>query len=186
MILLLTIHSLLFTICYSVPFGKVNKTRFTSRDLLNSEAIWLSNQLTPEKCLCTILSQYNNTLLFNSYQNGSCQVFLSLPYTYTMEYRNDSTFILLSSLPSRDIAPCCSNLPWLIKRITNSSLSSISLNTPSYLVIDDYDELVIRLISHGKFEQQGAISLDGNDERRINVESFLYSIVYVYGNDKNT
>ncbi|CAF1067751.1 unnamed protein product [Adineta steineri] len=143
MILFLTIHSLLFTICYSVPFGKVNKTRFTSRDLLNSEAIWLSNQLTPEKCLCTVLSQYNNTPLFNSYQNGSCQIFFSLPYTYTMEYRNDSTLILLSSLPSRDIAPCCSNLPWLIKRITNSSLSSISLNTPSYLVIDDYNYLAV-------------------------------------------
>jgi hypothetical protein len=35
-------------------------------------------------------------------------------------------------------------------------------------------------------EQHGALSTDGNDERRMIVESILYSIVYGYGNEKNS
>jgi rRNA processing protein Krr1/Pno1 len=46
------------------------------------------------------------------------------------------------------------------------------------------DELLMRVISHAKFEQQGVWLIGGNGERRMIVELMLDSIVYVYGNEK--
>ncbi|CAF1439906.1 unnamed protein product [Adineta ricciae] len=137
------VHSFLFTVHSDPTIGKVSTARFTSIDQLNTGTTWISNQLTVEQCLCTALLQYTNVLLFNSYSNGSCQLFFALPYTYTMEYRNDSTIILLSPLPPRDQAPCCSNLPWLMSRIVNSSTTTLTLKHPSHLIIDDFNYLVV-------------------------------------------
>jgi hypothetical protein len=91
----LTTYLILLVLYYSrgTSIGTVNKTRFTSVDQLNSDALWLYNQQPSQQCLCTVLSQYNNVLLFNSSSNGSCQLFFSLPYTYTMNYNINSTII---------------------------------------------------------------------------------------------
>jgi hypothetical protein len=137
------IYSILFVSCHGIPIGTANQTRFTSVDRLNSGAIWINNQLSPKQCLCTVLSQYSNVLLFNSYTNGSCQLFFSLPYAYTMEYNFNSTIIFLSPLPPANQAPCCSNLTWLISRMSNSITSPIAPVAPSYLVIDDLDYLAV-------------------------------------------
>ncbi len=47
-------------------------------------------------------------------------------------------------------------------------------------------ELFISVISHVRFEQQGAWLTGGNGERKMIVELKLYSIVYVYGNEMNS
>ncbi len=141
--LTLVIYSIFLVSCYSIPIGTVNQTRFTSVDQLNSDAIWINNQFSPKECLCTVLSQYNNVLLFNSYSNGSCQLFISLPYTYTMEYNFNSTIIFLSPLPPVNQAPCCSNLTWLITLMNNSPLPPVPIGNPSYPVIDDLDYLAV-------------------------------------------
>lgn len=145
--LILVIYSILLTICHAQLIGSVNKTRFTSIDRLNTNTLWIYNQTSSQQCLCTVLSQYTNVLLFNSYINGSCQLFVSLPYTYTMEYNENSTIILLSPLPSVNQTPCCSNLAWLMTRIKNSSLPILNISMPTYLAIDDLDYLAI--VSYG-------------------------------------
>jgi rRNA processing protein Krr1/Pno1 len=48
------------------------------------------------------------------------------------------------------------------------------------------DELLMRVISRVKFEQQGVWLIGDNGERRMIVELMLDSIVYVYGNEKNS
>ena len=135
------IYSIMIISCHGISIGTVNRTRFTSVDRLNADAVWIHNQSSPRQCLCTVLSQYRNTRIFNSYSNGSCQLFFSLPVTYTMEYNFDSTLILLSPLPPVNQAPCCSNLTWLMTRIKNSALPITYLLNPTYLVIDDFDYL---------------------------------------------
>lgn len=130
-------------ICNSILIGTVNRARFTSIDQSNDDTVWLEQQFSPEKCLCTVLYQYKNVLLLNSYSNGSCQLFFSLPFAYKMESNTDSTIILLSSLPSVNLAPCCSNLSWLITRIQSSQKSSLNVNKPKYLVLDDNDYLAV-------------------------------------------
>lgn len=136
-------YSILLASCHSKSIGTSNRTRFTSVDRLNTNTVWINNQFSAKQCLCTVLSQYNTALLFNSYSNGSCQLFFSLPYTYTMEYNVNSTLILLSPLPPVNQAPCCSNLTWLITRIKNSTLPVISHSSPTYMVIDDLDYLAV-------------------------------------------
>jgi hypothetical protein len=143
MILPFTIHSILFAVCYGRSIGTVNRTRFTSVDQLDTGTVWLYNQLTPQQYLCTTLSQYNNVLLFNNYVNGSCQLFFSLPCTYTMESNINSTIILLSPLSPINQTPCCSNLTRLITRISSSSLPTVFLTLPNYIVIDDLDYLAV-------------------------------------------
>ncbi|UJR37464.1 hypothetical protein I4U23_030167 [Adineta vaga] len=143
MIQFLVIYSFLYAHCLCVSFGTVRRARFTSVNQLNSDTIWLNNQSSSQECLCTVLRSYNNTFLFNSYTNGSCHLFFSLPYTYRMEFHINSTTILLKSLPPINQAPCCSNLSWLMSRIKNSSLPIVTLSQPTYLVIDDLDYLAV-------------------------------------------
>ena len=141
--LALTICSVLITICQGVSFGKVNTSRFTSLDQLNVDALWIHNQSSPRQCLCTVLSLFPTALLFNAFNNGSCQLFFALPFTYIMQYHPQSTLILLKALPPRQQAPCCSNLTWLMTRIANSALPPVSLSSPTYMVIDDLDYLAV-------------------------------------------
>ena len=141
--LLVTICSVLIGIAHAVPIGTVNTSRFTSLDQLNQDALWIVNQSSPRRCLCTVLARFPTALLFNSFTNGSCQLFFSLPIAYTMQRHPQSTLVLLKPLPPREQAPCCSNLTWLITRMANSALPSIPLTKPTYLVIDDLDYLAV-------------------------------------------
>jgi hypothetical protein len=153
MIFLFIIHLFLFTVCGGIRIGTVNNTRFTSTNGLNSGTVWIHNQTSPKQCLCTALSEYNNPLLFNSYSNGSCQLFFSLPYTYIMEENINSTIIFLSQLPPIDQAPCCSNLTWLITRMQNS-LQSTGISNPNYLVIDNLGNLAVLTYSFSNLHPQ--------------------------------
>jgi hypothetical protein len=67
------------------------------------------------------------------------------PFSSTLSAmdRVSSSSLLLRPLPPREQAPCCSNLTWLMTRIANSSLTPVSLNAPTYLVIDDLDYLAV-------------------------------------------
>ena len=141
--LLIVIYSILVGLCYGRLIGTSNRTHLTSVDQLNLNTTWITNQFSPKQCLCTALSQYSNVLLLNSYSNGSCQLFFSLPYTYTMRYHVNSTLILLSPLPPVNQAPCCSNLTWLMTRIKNSTLPVTSHSSPTYMVIDDLNYLAV-------------------------------------------
>ncbi len=143
MIILIIIHLFWFVVYGDRLIGTVNNTRFTSVDRLNTDSIWIDHQISPQHCLCTVLSQYSNVRLFNSYSNGSCQLFFSLPFTYTMEYNSNATIILLSLLPPVNQAPCCSNLTWLMARIQISALPAINMASPIYLVVDDLDYLAV-------------------------------------------
>ncbi len=78
----------------------------------------------------------------NFYRNGSCQLFATLPVTYTMEINNNSTLILFQQLSLMNLAPCCSDLSWLISRINSSRQASVNVSKPSFLIIDDNDYLV--------------------------------------------
>ena len=128
--------------CFSI--GRVNNTRFTSTIDSNDNSIWLSDFTTWSECLCTVLSNnlFSSAVAFNLYLNGSCQLFLTLPITYRMEKETNSTLILLKQLPARDLAPCCSNLSWLIHRLNASQQASANISSPSFLIIDDHDFLV--------------------------------------------
>ena len=131
---------LLVSLTCATPYlGRVNKTRFTSIDHINSGSVWLSGYTTWSQCVCTVLqSNFSSDILaLNSYTNGSCQLFPQLPSTYTMESNNNSTLILFKPLPPMPVAPCCSNLSWLISTINASKQASASVNHPSFLVIDD-------------------------------------------------
>lgn len=127
--------------CLSI--GRVNQTRFTSVISTNDNSIWLSNFSTWSECLCAIFSNdFSSTVAFNIYQNGSCQLFLTLPVTYRLERNINSTLILLKPLPDPDLAPCCSNLLWLMTRINASLAASVNITKPSFLIIDDNNFLV--------------------------------------------
>lgn len=139
--LLLVIFLNIIRISFSISIGSVNNARFTSVDLLNENTVWINNQFSVEKCLCTILASYPHVLLFNSFTNGSCQLFFALPYTYKMLSHSTSTLVLLRSLPARSQAPCCSNLTWLMSRVIGSMSSVVTLTAPTYLAIDDQDYL---------------------------------------------
>ena len=136
----------LYLFCASVDclsIGRVNQTRFTSVINTNDNSIWLSNFTTWTECLCAILSNdFSSTIAFNIYLNGSCQLFLTLPITYRLERNINSTLILLKPLPEPNLAPCCSNLSWLMARINISQSAWASINQPSFLIIDDNDFLV--------------------------------------------
>ena len=129
--------------CAASSLGRVNKTRFTSIDHMNSGSLWLSSYTTWSQCVCTALRSNfsSNVLALNSYANGSCQLFLQLPSSYTMESNNNSTLILFKPLPPVNVAPCCSNLSWLISTINASQQASANVTHPSFLVIDDNDYL---------------------------------------------
>ena len=142
-IVLFAVCSVLTAFSHAVSIGKVNTSRFTSLDQLNQDAVWIYNQSSNQRCLCTVLSLFPNALLFNAFNNGSCQLFFALPFTYIMQYHPQSTLILLKALPPRQLAPCCSNLTWLMTRIANSSLPPVSLSSPTYMVIDDLDYLAV-------------------------------------------
>lgn len=124
--------------------GRVNETRFTSMIDSNDNSIWLSNLTTWSECFCVVLSNdlFSSAIGFNMYLNGSCQLFLTLPITYRLEKNINSTLILLKQLPARELAPCCSNLSWLISRLNASQQPSANITSPSFLVIDDNDFLV--------------------------------------------
>lgn len=129
--------------CLSI--GRVNNTRFTSLNHLNTNSIWLSNFTRWSECMCAILSSSNyssTAVALNMYRNGSCQLFIQLPITYTLEVNSNSTLILFKQLPSKTLAPCCSNISWLINKLNNSQLSSGNVSKPSFVVIDDNDLLV--------------------------------------------
>jgi hypothetical protein len=49
----------------------------------------------------------------------------------------------LTSIPLVNQAACCSNLTWLMTRISSSALLVVSMSSPTYLVIDDLDYLPI-------------------------------------------
>jgi hypothetical protein len=127
----------------SLSIGHVNNTRFTSIDHLNKGSIWFSNFTTWSQCVCVVLySNYSSTAIaLNMYHNGSCQLFVALPSSYTMEINNNSTLILLKQLPPTNLAPCCSNLSWLINKINASKQASGNISSPSFLVIDNNNRL---------------------------------------------
>jgi hypothetical protein len=128
----------------SLSIGHVNKTRFTSVDQLNQDSIWYYNFTTWSQCVCAVLSgSFSSTAVaLNFYQNNSCQLFIALPVTYTMELNINSTLILLKQLPPINLAPCCSNLSWLINKINSSQKASGNVSKPSFLVIDHNNFLV--------------------------------------------
>jgi hypothetical protein len=141
--LILTICLTIAALSHAAPIGTVNTSRLTSLGQLNRDALWIQNQSSSRQCLCTVLSRFPTALLFNSFSNGSCQLFFALPFTYTLQSHPQSTLILLRPLPPREQAPCCSNLTWLMTRIVNSAQTPVSLNSPTYLVIDDLDYLAV-------------------------------------------
>ena len=141
--LILAISLTAIAFSHALSIGTVSMSRFTSLDQLNVDALWIHNQSSPRQCLCTVLSLFPTALLFNAFNNGSCQLFFALPFTYIMQYHPQSTLILLKALPPRQQAPCCSNLTWLMTRIANSSLPPVSLTSPTYMVIDDLDYLAV-------------------------------------------
>ena len=133
--------SMVLRMSFAVSIGRVRNARFTSVDLLNTDAVWINNQSTAAKCLCTVRVAFPTASLFNSFTNGSCQLFFALPYTYKMVSSPSTTLILLQPLPARAQAPCCSNLTWLMNRMISSALPVTAFNAPTYLAIDDEDYL---------------------------------------------
>ena len=129
----------------SIQTGRVINTRFTSVDQLNIGSIWLFNLTTWSQCVCDVLSgRFASTAVaLNMYRNGSCQFFTTLPYTFTLETNPNSTLVLLKPLPPRDLAPCCSNVSWLINQINASQQESTNVSNPGYVIIDDNNYLVV-------------------------------------------
>ncbi|CAF0771010.1 unnamed protein product [Adineta ricciae] len=101
----------------SISIGRVANTRFTSMNQLNQDSHFL----------------------FNSH---CCQLFTALPLTYRMEMNGNSTLILFKPLPPENLAPCCSNLSWLMTRINTTSQMSVNISKPTFLVFDGNDYLV--------------------------------------------
>ncbi len=144
-----------------LSIGRVNNTRFTSVDHLNIDSIWLSTFKTWSQCLCAILSSnFSSTAIaLNMYLNGSCQLFVTLPFTYTLERNKNSTLILLEQLPPNDLAPCCSNISWLINKINSSQKASANVTNPSFLIIDD-NNFLVTLSYQGPLVQLNRSTLD--------------------------
>ncbi len=143
-------HIGILLICSSIDslsIGHVNNTRFTSVDHLNIGSIWLSSSYaTWSQCVCAVLSSNFSSMAIalNMYRNGSCQLFITLPFTYTLEINNNSTLILLKQLPSMNLAPCCSNLSWLINQMNASQQTSVNFSKPSFLIIDNNNYLAVQ------------------------------------------
>jgi hypothetical protein len=140
-ILMILLVSLTWASSY---IGRVKNARFTGIAGTNAGSLWLSGYGTWSQCVCSVLrSNFSSDVLaLNSYANGSCQLFTQLPIAYAMETNNNSTLILLKPLPAPGVAPCCSNLSWLISAINASQQASGNVTNPSFLVIDDNDYLV--------------------------------------------
>ena len=137
---------LIYSSVDSSVIGRVNNTRFTSVDQLNIGSIWLSNFSTWSQCVCQILSSNFSSMAIaiNMYQNGSCQLFTTLPSAFTLEVNTNSTLILFKSLPvTSNLSPCCSNLSWLMNQINGSQQASVNISKPGYVILDDNDYLVV-------------------------------------------
>jgi hypothetical protein len=55
----------------------------------------------------------------------------------------NSTIIFLSPLPPVNQAPCCSDITWLMIRMSIPILSLAASTAPGYMVIDDLDYLAV-------------------------------------------
>ena len=143
MIFTLMLCSGLFIVGHGIPIGTTNKTVFVSLSPTAVSTVWINNQSSARQCLCSALSGYTNVRLLNIFTNGSCQLFFTLPYTYTLQHNDDSTLIFLVPLPLPTQAPCCSNLTWLVSRIKSAALPPVTLDTPGNIVIDDLDYLAV-------------------------------------------
>ncbi len=129
----------------SSSVGRVNNTRFTSVDQLNIGSIWLFSFSTWSQCVCEVLSSNFSSIAIaiNMYRNGSCQLFTTLPSTFTLEVNTNSTLILFKSLPViNNLSPCCSNLSWLMNRINTSQQASVNISKPGYVILDNNNYLV--------------------------------------------
>ncbi|UJR36267.1 hypothetical protein I4U23_028997 [Adineta vaga] len=124
--------------------GRMANSRFTSVDRQNQNSLWFSMFNNWYECVCMVLSSplSSTAIAINMYRNGSCQLFVTLPLTYTMEINTNSTLILFKQLPARNLAPCCSNLSWLMTKLSTSPQISANMTKPTFLILDDNNYLV--------------------------------------------
>ncbi|CAF1543311.1 unnamed protein product [Adineta steineri] len=175
---------LIYASVKSLSVGRVTGARFTSLNRLNVGSMWLSTFNSWYECMCSVISMNlsSTALALNMYQNGSCQLFVSLPLTYTMETNQDSTLILLQELPPKNLAPCCSNISWLIGKMNSSQQASGNISKPNFVFIDDNDYLVSAAYK-GAVIQFNRTTLNiirsatfGNDTMSINYHNGLYYV----------
>ena len=142
--LIITVILIFHSFGNSIYIGRIANTRFTSIDQLNPNSVWFSSFLNWRECVCMVMSStFSSTAIaINMYVNSSCQLFTALPLTYRMETNGNSTVILFKQLTPRNLAPCCSNLSWLMTRINTVSPVSVSVAKPTFLLFDDNDYLV--------------------------------------------
>jgi len=81
---------------------------------------------------------------------------------------------------SEDLAPCCSNLSWLINKLYTSQQISANVYRPSFLIIDD-SNLFITVSYRGAFVLLNQSTLDIIQSTLIASNNTATSLSYITG-----
>ena len=93
---------------------------------------------TREHCLCELLSSNNNYQAFNSFNNGSCELFSSFPSSYRLSQFVGARFYFLPNISLSSKVCCVPNITELLIRLQNVTPNVINLPfQPSAFGYDD-------------------------------------------------
>lgn len=145
----------------TVQIQSINNAIFTP---ISSSNFIIVHNRSKNECLCLAVSQ---NILVNYFQNGTCQIFTTIPCGYQVRLQTQVELYLFNQSVSLTPQSCAANLSLLIKKLNNTVPNNLNITKPRCLVIDNHGYLVTVSITPSLLVRYNLINLTLIDQTSL-------------------